>query len=274
MIVFPPAKINLGLNVVRKRDDGYHDLQSILVPISLRDALEIIVDPTLPDGEVVLTRSGLPVPGSADQDLCLKAVAAVGRLRPLPGIRLHLHKVIPMGAGLGGGSSDGTHTLLLLNNLLYLKLSAAGLHSLALGLGSDCPFFLEPGPQLITGRGERTSPVQLDLRGLWLVIVNPAIHVSTAAVFRSCTPSGKEIEAGSLFDALPLETLDARFPNTLEEAVFSMHPEVAAIKARLKEAGAMHAAMSGSGSTVYGIFRTRPTAFVWPADHQQWVLQW
>jgi len=274
MIVFPPAKINLGLNVVRKRSDGYHDLQSVLVPIPLRDALEIIVDPMVPVGEVVQTRSGLPIPGSADQDLCMKAIAAVRHLRPLPGLRMHLHKVIPMGAGLGGGSSDGTHTLLLLNDLLDLKLCAEELHDLAFALGSDCPFFLKPTPQLITGRGDHPIPVDIDLTGLWLLIVNPGVHVSTAAVFRSCTPSGKELDVVPLFTPLDLNELDARSPNTLEEAVFRMHPEVAAIKSRLKEAGAVHSSMSGSGSTVFGIFNERPHDIVWPANHQQWLLQW
>jgi 4-diphosphocytidyl-2-C-methyl-D-erythritol kinase len=272
MLLFPHAKINLGLNVVRRRDDGYHDLQSIMVPIPLHDALEAVLDPTLDENNVVFTRSGIPVPGDPDRDLCMKAVDAVRAIGNMPGIRLHLHKAIPMGAGLGGGSSDGTHTLLLLNSLLGLGLRQEQLHRMATALGSDCPFFLTRNAQLAEGRGERLRAVPLDLKGYWLVLVNPGIHVSTAEVFGNTTPTGTEMQFDDLLLDRPLEYWDQDLRNTMEPYVLNMHPEVGRIKEKLRSAGAGHCAMSGSGSSVFGIFRTPPPKLEWPGTHASWTM--
>jgi 4-diphosphocytidyl-2-C-methyl-D-erythritol kinase len=273
MLTFPPAKINLGLRVVRRREDGYHDLQSVMVPIPLYDALEAIIDPELEPNEVVFTRSGLPVPGDAHADLCMKAVRAIQARGELPGLRIHLHKVIPMGAGLGGGSSDGSHTLLLLNDLLSLHMDRADMHAMALDLGSDCPFFLEHGPQLAEGRGDRLRPVQLPLQGLWSVLVNPGIHVPTGEVFRNTTPTGSELDVVGLLRDHPLEEWDRSLPNTMEEWVSRTHPAVAALKRQLQDAGAAYAAMSGSGSTVFGLFREMPPPITWPAGCRSWTFR-
>ncbi|HRO40405.1 MAG TPA: hypothetical protein PLZ25_10855, partial [Flavobacteriales bacterium] len=151
MLVFPFAKINLGLQVLRKRPDGYHDIRSVLFPIPLCDVLEAVVDEGLASGEVKFESSGLPVPGDPAANLCLKAVELIREQRELPGLRMHLHKAIPTGAGLGGGSSDGAHALLLLNKLLDLRLAAEELHAIASRIGSDCPFFLKQQPQLAEG---------------------------------------------------------------------------------------------------------------------------
>lgn len=273
MLSFPFAKVNLGLRVVRKRPDGYHDLQSVMVPVPLCDGLELVVDPDLGDGQVRYTRSGLPVPGDTSNDLCMKAIRSVGATRPLPGIRMHLHKVIPMGAGMGGGSSDGSHALLLLNEVLSLGIESSELNVLALELGSDCPFFLAPGPKLAEGRGERLRPVDLDLGGLWITLVNPGIHVPTGEVFRNTTPTGTELDLAGLLRSHALEEWDRVLPNTLEPWVVRTHPEVGRLKEALLSAGASYAAMSGSGSTVFGLFRERPPVLEMPPGYRTWTYR-
>lgn len=271
MIVFPFAKVNMGLNVLHKRTDGFHAIESVLVPIPLYDALEVIIDANVSAGEAVLTHSGIPVPGPAQDDLCLKAVRAIQQHRELPGLRLHLHKVIPTGAGLGGGSSDAAHVLLLLNDLLALGLSPAELCAMAAMLGSDCPFFLEKRPQLAEGRGEELSSVALDLRGNWLVLVNPGIHVSTAEVYRNTAPTGRSMDLRAAL-AADRASWNSTVLNTMEPYVLQAHPPVAALKRALQEAGAYYAAMSGSGSSVFGLFRTPPSLPTWPEGYRAWAL--
>lgn len=258
MIVFPHAKINLGLNVLRKRPDGFHDIESVLVPIPLTDVLEAIVDPALPNGAVEFTSSGISIPGATETNLCIRAVRSLQAQRPMPGIRMHLHKVVPTGAGLGGGSSDGAHTLLLLNKLLDLGLEGTALHRMAAELGSDCPFFLSDRPQLAEGRGERLSPVILDLKGWWLLLVNPGIHVGTAEVYANTVPSGaNENIAEALLSTSPDQWQD-RVTNSMELYVFKTYPAVKQLRDALLTQGAAYASMSGSGSSVFGLFREDP----------------
>ena len=255
MIVFPPAKINLGLNIIRKRTDGYHDLETAFYPIPFRDALEIIIDPTISRfSSPVFSSSGLRVDGPQEDNICIRAYRLLKKDFPeLPPVRMHLHKVIPMGAGLGGGSSDGVAALLLLNRLAELDIPPAQLLVYSLALGSDCPFFLEAKPCFATGRGEIMQPLSLDLTGYRLVLVNPGIHVSTAEAFRGIRPAipGKPVP-----DILrqPIETWKASLANDFEPGIFQLHPEIGALKLALYAAGALYASMSGSGSSVYGIF--------------------
>jgi len=270
MIVFPFAKINLGLHVLRKRNDGYHDIESVLLPIPLYDALEVVELRSRPDA-IELTRSGLPVPGEPSDDLCLKAVALVKKRRSLPGLRLHLHKAIPIGAGLGGGSSDATHTLLLLNDLFRLDLSADELQAMAAELGSDCSFFLKRIPQFVEGRGERSRPVDIFLNGLWLVLVNPGIHVSTARVFGRIRPRDDHDDLSNMISE-PIDKWQGILVNDMEPLVFGMHPAIGQIKHELLEQGAVYAAMSGSGSSVFGIFRKRPLLNAFPTEYSVWTL--
>lgn len=272
MVVFPHAKVNLGLNVVRRRPDGFHDIESVLLPIPLCDALEAVVDEELPAGELQLAHSGLPVPGDPQNDLCARAYRAFHSVHPLPGIRAHLHKVVPMGAGLGGGSSDGAHMLKLLNALCGRPLDGPRLHDLAATLGSDCPFFLEEGAQLVTGRGEELHPLPVDLAGWQLLLVNPGIHVPTPEAYRRTRPSGT---GADLADALrrPVEEWNALVRNGMEEGVFTLYPTLGTIKEQLLEAGATYAAMSGSGSSVFGLFRKVPDPPpTWPAGYRSWLL--
>lgn len=271
MICFPQAKINLGLQVLRKRKDGYHDVSSVLMPIPLCDALEVIITPDLPDGAVAMTRSGLPVPGSVDEDLCMKAIKLVHQERKLPGLGVHLHKAIPVGAGLGGGSSDAAHMLRTLDALCDLDLGDDRLRAISAQLGSDCPFFLWNGVQLAEGRGEKLSSVTLDLRGWWLMLVNPGLNVSTAEVYANTAPDPVQADLRAILSDPPA-TWRGRLINAMEDHVFKAHPSVARIKEKLYQQGAIYAAMSGSGSTVYGLFSNPPSMVSWPVDHRSWVF--
>jgi len=270
MVVFPHAKINLGLNVLRKRPDGFHDIESVMVPIPLCDVLEVVVDPD--QNEVLYTRTGLEIPGPSGNDLCLRAVEMIHTARELPGLRLHLHKVIPMGAGLGGGSSDGAFTLLLLNKLLDLRFSKSELHQMATGLGSDCPFFLSEGAQLASGRGEELRPLQLDLSGLHMIMINPGIHVATAEVYANTVPSGSSWKLEQLVTRDRIADWQGSIVNTMEPYVFEKYPEIALIKTALLSHGAIYAAMSGSGSTVFGLFNSLPEKLDLPSSQVQWVF--
>lgn len=271
MLVFPFAKINLGLQVLRKRPDGYHDIRSVLLPIPLCDALEAVVDEAIAPGEVHFERSGIPVPGDASSDLCMKALEQVRKLRELPGLRMYLHKAVPTGAGLGGGSSDAAHTLLLLNDLLDLGISPQELHGMASSLGSDCPFFLQHGAQLAERRGEILSPVNVDLAGQWLVVVNPGIHVPTAEVYRNMRLHSQHADLRQLI-AAPFSSWQSTVINDMEGFVFAKYPAIGAIKHVLLAQGAEYAAMSGSGASVFGVFAERPVDIDFPKEYGMWVF--
>lgn len=273
MIVFPKAKINLGLNVLERRSDGFHTIETVMVPIPLSDALEVIVDGTQAECSINYTRSGLTVHGDPEQDLCMRAAKILLSERPFPGLRMHLHKVIPMGAGLGGGSSDGTQVLLLLNKLLELDLGFDELHGAASRLGSDCPFFLMDSAQCVGGRGEILTPIELDLSGTWLVLVKPPAHVGTAEVYKNTVPTGHSQDHKAALTGLPMSEWSNSVVNVMERYVFHAYPEVGKIKARLQEMGASYASMSGSGSSVFGLFESRPPEMTWPVDYAHWMMQ-
>lgn len=273
MIVFPHAKINLGLSVLGHRPDGYHDIESVMVPIPLCDALEAVIDEELPPGSVVLGRSGREVPGPVESDLCYRAAQAVLRGRRSPGVRMHLQKAIPMGAGLGGGSSDAAHVIMLLDDLLGFGMTQEAMHDIAKSLGSDVPFFLGKGPQLAKGRGEILRAFDIDLAGLWLLVVSPGVHVSTAEVYQHCDPSGDVQDLMSVLKNEPLEAWQDLVQNDLEPYVLSGYPAVEVLKNTIVSAGAAYCAMSGSGSTVFGLFREKPPEFAWPKGHQAWIFE-
>ncbi|MFT3827833.1 MAG: 4-(cytidine 5'-diphospho)-2-C-methyl-D-erythritol kinase [Chitinophagaceae bacterium] len=254
VIVFPNCKINIGLHITRKREDGYHDLQTIFYPLPLKDMLEVATrsDQQQP---VKFTMSGLPVAGDASNNLCLKAWQLLKTDFPqLPSLQLHLHKNIPMGAGLGGGSADGAFTLKLLNDKYRLQLSEEQLLQYALQLGSDCPFFIPNTPSYATGRGELLAPVQLDLSAYSFALIHPSIHISTAWAFANITPAESLL---SLKDAItkPVEQWKDLISNDFEAPVCAHYPTLQKVKEDLYQAGAVYAAMSGSGSSFYGIFQ-------------------
>ncbi|MBX2982145.1 MAG: 4-(cytidine 5'-diphospho)-2-C-methyl-D-erythritol kinase [Flavobacteriales bacterium] len=271
MLVFPFAKINLGLQVLRKRPDGYHDIRSAMLPIPLCDALEAVVDESVPAGELRFVRTGIPVPGDPSSDLCMKAVDQVRKLRDLPGLRMHLHKAVPTGAGLGGGSSDAAHTLLLLDRLLGLQLSPEELRTMATALGSDCAFFLQDNPQLAEGRGEMLSPLHVNLHDHWIVVVHPGIHVSTAAVYGNMRLRSQHADLRELLTA-PIASWQGTVVNDMEEYVFAKHPAIGAIKEELLAKGASYAAMSGSGSSVFGVFSKKPVGLGFAKEYAMWVF--
>jgi 4-diphosphocytidyl-2-C-methyl-D-erythritol kinase len=252
LVSFPNCKINLGLNILRKREDGFHDIETVFYPLALRDGLEIITLPAA--GLNQFTQTGIEIPGGPHENICLKAWEILKSDFPdLPPVSVHLHKVIPVGAGLGGGSADGAFTLLLLNRKFNLGLDEGQLKQYALKLGSDCAFFIKNQPAFATGRGEVLEPVQPDLTAYKFVIVNPGIHVSTAAAFSSNTPKQPAENIRDIIQ-LPPTQWKGRMINDFEEVVEKMHPEITIIREELYRQGAVYAAMSGSGSTVFGIF--------------------
>lgn len=253
MILFPNCKINLGLNIIRKRTDGYHDLETIFYPIAIYDALEIVKNANA--NEVGISFSGIAINGETENNLCFKAYKLLKKHFPqLPGIKIHLHKTIPTGGGLGGGSADGAFMLKLLNQKFDLNLSADRLLDHALQLGSDCPFFIINKPCFATGRGELLKPISVDLSPYKFVIVNPGMHVSTAEAFSLLKPSFPSKSIKEIIQQ-PIETWTAELKNDFEAPIFKNYPTIEIIKAKLYESGALYASMTGSGSSVYGIFR-------------------
>ena len=272
MLVFPAAKINLGLHVLRQRTDGYRDIETVMVPIPLHDALEAVIDPQLPNGRLIFSRSGLNVPGDPVEDLCVKAHGLLNANCALPGLRMHLHKVIPIGAGLGGGSSDGAHALKLLNELLVLRLGQTDLLAMAAELGSDCSFFMEGGVQLATGRGDVLVPLTVSLKGWWLVLLNPGIHVRTAEVYANTEMAPAKTDLAELITHSTPEEWSGQLVNVMESYVLKAYPVVAEAKRLLSGMGATYSAMSGSGSSVFGMFKDKPVLPALPSGHRGWVV--
>jgi 4-diphosphocytidyl-2-C-methyl-D-erythritol kinase len=262
VVIFPHCKINLGLNVVRKRDDGYHDLETFFLPIPFYDCLEIIQHPGVSGSKengIQLSHSGIPIPGEASQNLCVRAYHLLRQDFPgLPSIMLHLHKNIPTGAGLGGGSSDGAFTLRLLNTKFRLGISVEKLADYALSLGSDAPFFVQDKPCYGGRRGEALEPFEVNLPGYSIVLVNPGIEISTAWAFGQIVPQQRvDHIMHDLSEGNPGIWKD-KLVNDFEKPVFEKYPEIKLIKEKLYAAGAAYASMSGSGSTVYGFFEGNP----------------
>jgi 4-diphosphocytidyl-2-C-methyl-D-erythritol kinase len=249
MIAFPHAKINLGLSVVSKRPDGFHNLETIFYPIPLKDVLEIVRS-----DETKFHQGGFAIPEKQENNLVMKAYNLFKKNYPEVGcLDIHLHKAIPLGAGLGGGSSDAAEMLKLVNQFFNKKIPLPVLADYALQIGSDCPFFLQDSPCYATGRGEILEPVSLSLSGYSVLLVHPEIHVDTAWAFSKITPAKRD---GNLKDKiiLPVESWSSNIQNDFEIPVFSMYPSLQAIKEKLYAEGALYASMTGSGSTLFGIF--------------------
>ena len=267
MIVFPNCKINLGLHILQKREDGFHNLETFFYPIALQDALEVIQHPA-PLTDIEFSSSGLTVDGNLSDNICIKAYHLLKKEFPqLPAIKMHLHKTIPMGAGLGGGSADGAFTLTLLNQKLNLGMDEQTLIHHALQLGSDCPFFIKNTPCYATGRGEKLEPVALDLSLYKFVIVNPGIHVNTGWAFSQITPARGRKSIKQIIQQ-PIDSWKEELKNDFEEAVSAHHPEIKEIKTSLYKQGAVYASMTGSGSTVFGLFeKDASPALSFPAHY-------
>ncbi|MBI2967104.1 MAG: 4-(cytidine 5'-diphospho)-2-C-methyl-D-erythritol kinase [Bacteroidetes bacterium] len=271
MISFPGAKINIGLNVLKKRADGYHDIETVFYPIPLCDILEI-ADTGKPFS---FTATGFKIPGSTDDNLVVIAYRLLKNDFRVKPVEIHLHKLIPPGSGLGGGSSDGAFALKMLNDLFQLNLSEKKLLEYALELGSDCPFFIKNRPVFASGRGNIFRNVPLDLSNYFIAVVIPEISVSTTEAFRNIAPA--KIRQ-SLFTLIrkPVYQWKNNIRNDFEKCVFNKYPVLSEIKEQLYSSGAIFAAMSGSGSALYGIFRKKvnlknkfsycSTSFFSPAD--------
>lgn len=252
MVVFPHAKINLGLQILRRRKDGFHDIATGLVPIPLYDLLEI-----LPANETIFTTSGLAVEGDPDDNLCMKAYRLLQREYSLPPVSMHLHKIIPMGAGLGGGSSDAAFVLSTLNDLFELSLTTEELEHAAATLGSDCPFFITGTPAIATGTGTTLEPVGLDLSGFHVLLVYPGVHVSTAEAYADVRPREDQTALRELI-ALGIGNWQNALFNDFEPALRQTHPPIDRALKALETAGAVYRSLSGSGSAVFGLFSGKP----------------
>jgi 4-diphosphocytidyl-2-C-methyl-D-erythritol kinase len=246
MIVYPNAKINIGLNVLEKRADGYHELSSVVYPVKdLCDVLEI-----LPSTEFSFSSSGIKIPGEGN--ICTKAFEMLEQDFDIDNVKIHLHKQIPIGAGLGGGSADGAFMLKAMNTLFDLKLSISQLEKYALQLGADCPFFIENTPKYVQGIGEKMSSVDLDLSPYVLKFIFPEFHISTADAYGDITPKTPETNLLDLINQ-PIENWRGKVKNDFEDSVFQKYPQLEKMKEKLYRDGAIYASMSGSGSVIYAV---------------------
>ena len=253
MIIFPNSKINLGLYITDKRVDGYHNLETVFYPINLNDALEIVMS----NDETTLSTSGIQIPTEQENKLCLKAYKLLKEKYKLSPIKIHLHKHIPIGSGLGGGSSDAIHTIILLDKLFKLNLSTDDYYSYARQLGSDCSFFVDNKPKLAFEKGDVFKDIKLSLKGWHLLLIIPPVSVSTAEAYGMVKPK-KSTKPLKNIISLPVELWRNELINDFEETVFKKYPIIAEIKENLYRVGAVYASMSGSGSAVYGLFKQKP----------------
>lgn len=249
MVVFPNCKVNLGLKILRKREDGFHDLETVFYPLPVCDVLE-----TIRSAVLSFHPTGRSIPGDPSQNLCVKAFHLLKKDFPdLPFVQIHLYKHLPIGGGLGGGSSDCAHLLQLLNSQFHLGLSPAQLLTYATQLGSDCPFFLLNQPCLGKGRGEQLQPLNLDLSTYSFLIVHPGLHISTAHAFSKSTPDAGGRPLREII-SLPIARWAGELVNDFERQVFHDYPSLRVIKEALYNRGAIYAALTGSGSSLFGIF--------------------
>ena len=260
MITFPIAKINLGLNVVERREDGYHNLETVFYPVPIRDALEVhVMDEAFPSAvDCDLKVSNIQIEGDEQRNLVVRAYQLLKEDFPtLPRLHAHLWKGIPTQAGMGGGSSDCAYMIMLLNNMFGLGMTDNQMMQYAARLGADCAYFIKSTPCYAEGIGEQLQPVTLDLAGWYIGVVRPDIPVPTKEAFSRIRPHRPQKNCREIV-AQPVETWRQELVNDFEESVFALHPEIGSIKERLYAMGATYAAMSGSGSALFGLFQEEP----------------
>ena len=271
MLSFPNAKLNLGLYVTAKRPDGYHALETVFLPLPWADVLEVV---PAPKGQLApsLTLSGRPIPGEVATNLCIKAYKLLKADFPaLPAVQMQLHKVVPIGAGLGGGSADAAFALRAIGDLFGLKLPTGQLENYARRLGADCAFFIQNTPRLAREKGDVFEPIDLNLTGTACVVVYPGLHIGTAQAFAGIVPQAPAQPLRAAL-AAPMSTWRDTVFNDFEHSLAPSHPVLAEIKRQLYEAGATYASLSGSGSAVYGLFEglaEAPTV-AWPGEYLVW----
>lgn len=253
------------MNVVQKRPDGFHDIESVFYPIPWCDILEIVPERS-GRGKVTFTSSGIDIRSNGKPNLCERVYQLMHDEYDLPSVKIHLHKFIPIGAGLGGGSADAAFAAVMLNDMFQLGLSTEHLEAIVAKVGSDCPFFIQNKPAYVTGRGELLESYDIDLSGYWIVLVNPNIHIGTKEAYAGITPSKPK---SSLKELLSEEVSDWKtgVKNDFEASIFPNHPEIEKLKAQLYDLGADYASMTGSGSTVFGLFENEPQQLVFPEGY-------
>ncbi len=265
MICFPNAKINLGLQIIGKRADGFHNLASIFYPVAWCDALEMVVA----DG-FEFTQSGIFIQGNAEDNLCVKVYRSLKQKFDLPNVKIHLHKNIPIGAGLGGGSADGAFAMKLLNDLFDLKLSNNQMQDLIKPFGSDCAFFIENRPTLAINKGDEFEHIDFSLKGKYLVLIYPDLFISTKEAYSGVQPQIPSKDLKNI-GALPIKNWKGNLTNDFEHHLLVAHPLLLEIKNKLYHLGATYSSMSGSGSTMYGIFESEIDLVAhFPANYRIW----
>lgn len=263
MITYPCAKINLGLNIVARRNDGYHDLETVFYPIRLSDKLDIKVlnDCDYNEGQCVLAIDGISIEGDIKDNLVVKAYNIIRQHFPeIPPVNIKLTKNIPSQAGMGGGSSDCAYTITALNKMFNLGMSIPDMQYIASKIGADCPFFINPLPSFATGIGEHLRPIHLDLSQYYIGIVKPQVMISTREAFAHVTPQKPTRCCLDIIEG-PIESWRCELVNDFENSIAEIYPEIAVLKQRLYDIGAIYASMSGSGSALYGIFKHCPRNF-------------
>ena len=265
MISFPNAKINLGLNITAKRPDGFHSIESCFYPVQWLDALEVT-----PAGNTNFTSSGLSIPGESDSNLCLKVYQALQKDFDLPAVHIHLLKNIPIGAGLGGGSADAAFTIKSLNSLFCLNLSVAQMEDYLRPLGSDCAFFVNNKPVMAHEKGDQFSEINLSLKNYYIVLIYPELHISTKEAYSGVLPKRPEISIETILKK-DIKEWKELLKNDFEDSLFPKYPVLKEIKETLYAEGALYASMTGSGSTVYGIFKEeKELKTTFPKDFKVW----
>lgn len=267
MILFPNAKVNLGLNIVEKRTDGYHNLESIFYPIPLHDGLEAI-----PSSQSTFNIEGKPISGEKETNLALRAYQLLKQDYHLPSIQACLYKKIPMGSGLGGGSADGAFMLNLLNQLFELNLDNNLLKRYANQLGSDAPFFIDNTPMLVSSTGDTLDPIDLSLKGYHLALICPEVSIATPEAYKHITPQKPRYRVQEIIK-YPIQDWPDLLANDFETFAFTHHPELQVIKDKLYEQGALYASMTGSGSAIYGIFKEQVDLNQAFSNYESWLLQ-
>ncbi|MGM0529921.1 MAG: 4-(cytidine 5'-diphospho)-2-C-methyl-D-erythritol kinase [Bacteroidota bacterium] len=268
MIFFPNAKINIGLYITDKRNDGYHNLETIFYPLSLTDILEIQKRKA---NQRIFNNTGIRLPVMTEQNLCYRAYQLIQQHHSIPEINFHLHKIIPYGAGLGGGSSDASFTLKALNQLFQLNIRNDALKDMAEQIGSDCPFFIDNKPSIAREKGNKTEPIHLSIKGLYLLLVVPAIQIDTQTAYKGIKPRKREKPLKEVVLNEPIENWNDQVTNDFENHILKAYPLLKQIKQKLSEMGAVFTSLSGSGSAIYGIFKKKPTAENELRQHFTWI---
>lgn len=268
MLTYSNAKINIGLNIVEKRTDGFHNIETIFFPIGMRDAIEIA--DSKEDAPYTFTASGIPIHIEAKDNIVVKAYELIRAKYDFPAQNIHLHKNIPFGAGLGGGSANAAYMIKLLNEKFNLRMSTEEMEGEVKKLGSDCAFFIKNEPAFAIEKGDKLNSIDLDLSGYHILLIKPDIHISTPEAYANIKPQKPEVSLKDIIKQ-PIETWKSSVKNDFEESIFPKYPLLAKMKEELYEEGAIYAAMSGSGSSMFGIFKEKPNVLAQWKTHFCWT---